>query len=145
MRASEKGTFRPQCFCGLRVCFDHRGACRPRCRRTSRSSEHRSLRERLRPTCPAACVSRFALIDNKERRLRDTHIRSRPAGVSLTSDTLGLVVRVQFFRLFLCSGRRVARADFRGFSFGHAAFTAAVSRRSRLRLWFSLCWRPHVT
>ncbi len=35
-------------------------------------------------------MSRFALIDNKERRLRDTHIRSRPAGVSLTSDTLGV-------------------------------------------------------
>lgn len=33
------------------------GQARPLRRRTTRSSGHRSLRERLRPTCPAACLS----------------------------------------------------------------------------------------
>jgi hypothetical protein len=40
------------------------------------------------------------------------------------TSTLGRLVRVGFFRPFRCSSRRVAGADFWGFSFGPAAFTA---------------------
>lgn len=36
--------------------------CRTLRRRTARSSEHRSLRERLRPTGPAACLSRNRMV-----------------------------------------------------------------------------------
>lgn len=36
--------------------------CRTLCRRTARSSEHRSLRERLRPTGLAACLSRNRIV-----------------------------------------------------------------------------------
>ena len=58
---------------------------RPLRRRTTRSSGHRSLRSRLRPTCPLACLS-FERTAQMNAYLPTGITRKRPAGVPLNSE-----------------------------------------------------------